>query len=83
MDKLKSCPFCGTEGSPFSFDPEYHFTLCTGPHLINLGGMWQVVCGKCQSSSGLYKTMDEAEISWNERKEIRNLGRKNPVEEVK
>ena len=52
-EKLKLCPFCG--GEAFLVDDDEK----------NYGVF--IACSKCCSSSGIFKTKDEALIAWNSR----------------
>lgn len=52
-DKLKPCPFCGSEALIVDDDKEHYGVF--------------IACSKCCSSTEIFKTEDEALISWNSR----------------
>ncbi|MCB6992419.1 Lar family restriction alleviation protein [bacterium 210820-DFI.6.37] len=68
-DKLKPCPFCG--GEELSIESCKSLEECEEFEGCNDDGYVAVVCdmtaGGCGSSSGYYKTKQEAIAAWNRR----------------
>jgi len=56
--ELKSCPFCGGDGDNVIVTRDTSFDT-----------HW-VFCQKCKSSSGHYKTKEEAVAAWNNRVKV-------------
>lgn len=55
---LKPCPFCGSTD------------ICG--YLQTEEFVFYVMCEKCESMTGVYKTEDEAWMAWNRRAEVKD-----------
>ena len=71
-NKLKTCPFCGSEAFLVDDDEKNYGVF--------------IACSKCCSSTGIFKTKDEALVAWNSRpienelnEKIEKLERENHI----
>ena len=55
-EKLKPCPFCGTEVSSFDILDYMRCPIA-----------YQIDCGGCRATSGAYSTIEKAVDAWNRR----------------